>query len=287
MTSIQQTPASCSFVNIQFPENLVVIAGGAYSGRKTGRQIDESGHEATVMDVVVNVPDKPVALLLGSHEPTIWKIVHTPQTRIAAIVLSGYYTQVLNGISSEIPLLNSTYVNQGPCGHFYLADDGMNKLEPLAQRLFQRSLQNKFFAVEGRLMIGRPVGSEVSLLTDNSTPMESFFTKLAPPAGVVGIREALEQGVLRQATLGDAVAFARAFQRHRELEFGAEPIPIAATDGKESDLLENAYVVLNPFVLPSGLYGSAAATFFVPLGVPRPTGKPGHAQINAYDQLRQ
>ncbi|MBK7956178.1 MAG: hypothetical protein IPK02_20760 [Candidatus Accumulibacter sp.] len=108
MTSIQQTPASCSFVNIQFPENLVVIAGGAYSGRKTGRQIDESGHEATVMDVVVNVPDKPVALLLGSHEPTIWKIVHTPQTRIAAIVLSGYYTQVLNGISSEIPLLNST-----------------------------------------------------------------------------------------------------------------------------------------------------------------------------------
>ncbi|MBK7956179.1 MAG: hypothetical protein IPK02_20765 [Candidatus Accumulibacter sp.] len=108
----------------------------------------------------------------------------------------------------------------------------MNKLEPLAQRLFQRSLQNKFFAVEGRLMIGRPVGSEVSLLTDNSTPMESFFTKLAPPAGVVGIREALEQGVLRQATLGDAVAFARAFQRHRELEFGAEPIPIAATDGK-------------------------------------------------------
>jgi len=239
------------------------------------------------MDVVVNESDKPVALMLGSHEPTIWKITRTPETRIMAIVLSGYYTQALIGITSEVPVLNSTYVNQGPCDMFFLADGGMDKLEPLAQRLFQRPLQNKYFAKEGRLVIGQPVASTVSLVTDHTTPMESFFTPAAPPTGSMGIRAALEQGVLRQATLGDAVTFARTYQRHRELEFGVEPIPIAATEGKDSDLLDNAYVVLKPFKLPSGLFGSAAPTFFVPLGVPRPTGKPGHASINDYNQLRQ
>lgn len=287
MTSIQQPSALCSFANLQFPKNLIVIAGGAYSGKKAGRQIDESGHEATVMDVVVNVPDKPVALMLGSHEPTIWNIVRTPETRIAAVVLSGYYAQVLHGVSSDIPMLNSTYVNKGPCGHFYLAEHGMSELEPLAQELFQRPLQNKYFAVDGRLVIGRPVDSEGSLLANNTIPKQSIFSKSAPSAGLVGIREAQEKGVLQQATLGDALAFARAFQRHRELEFGAEPIAIAAPGGKESDLLDNAYVVLKPFVLPSGLYGGAAATFFVPLGVPRPSGKPGHSQINDFNQLRQ
>lgn len=283
---VPQKVASCGSEDRPFPENLLVLAGGAYSGRKTGRQMDDSGHEATVMEVAVNVPSTPVALMLGNHEPTIWKVSRTPETRIAAIVLSGYYTQALTGVSPDVPVLNSTFHNKGPCGLFYLADDGMEKLESLAQQLFGRPLTQKYFATEGRLTIGRPVGSGTNLVADHTIAIESFYTPGAPPAAAAGIREALERGVLRRATLGDALAWERAFRRHLELEAGSAP-PMPVVQGNDADLLDNAFVLLKPFALPSGLYGEAATTFFVPRGVPLPTGKPGHSAINDYNQLRQ
>ena len=286
MPTIQAKPHSCSFADQKFPDNLAVLAGGAYSGRKTGHQIDDSGHEATVMDVVVNVPGIPVALMLGNHEPTIWTVSRTPETRIAAIVLSGYYAQVLTGVSPDIPVLNSTYQNKGPCDVFYLADTGMEKLESVAHQLFARPVMEKFFAKEGRVVIGRPVSIAANLLTDHTIAIESFYTSDAPPAGAVGIREALERGLLRQATLGDALEWEGAFRRHLELEVGSAP-PMPVIQGNNTDLLENAFVVLRPFALPSGLYGGAASTFFVPRGVPLPTGKPGHSAINDFNQLRQ
>lgn len=283
---VQQKISSCSFQDRQFPANLLVLAGGSYSGRRTSRQIDDSGHEATVMDVVVNVPDTPVALMLGSHEPTIWNISRTPETRITAIVLSGYYTQVLTGVSPDVPVLNSTFHNKGPCDLFYLADDGMENLQSLAQQLFGRPLTQKYFATEGQLVIGQPVSSGMNLVADPSAAIESFYTPGAPPAATAGIREALERGVLRRATMGDALEWERAFRRHLQLEAGSAP-PMPSVHGNKSDMLDNAFIVLKPFVFPSGLYGEAATTFFVPRGVPFPTGKPGHSTVNDYNQLRQ
>lgn len=286
MKTKQPNPISCGFPDQRFPDNLVVLAGGAYAGQKTGRQIDDSGHEATVMDVVVNVPGTPVALMLGNHEPTIWKVSRTPETRIAAIVLSGYYTQRLTGVSPDVPVLNSTYQNNVPCDLFYLADDGMEKLESLTQQLFARPLTEKYFAKEGRLVIGRPVSTIANLVVDHTIAIESLYWADAPPSGAAGIRDALMQGILRQATLGDTLDWERAFRRHLELQVGSAP-PMPVTQGNESDMLENVFVVLKPFALPSGLYGEDASTFFVPKGVPLPTGKPGHAVVNDYNQLRQ
>ena len=55
-------------------EDFFVYAGGAYSGKKVDIIIDDSGHQATQMDVLVNETRKPVALILSAYEPTIWQI---------------------------------------------------------------------------------------------------------------------------------------------------------------------------------------------------------------------
>lgn len=276
----------CSFGSAPLPGPFIVLAGGAYSGRPSGRQIDESGHEATVLHVVVNVPEKPVALMLGSYEPTIWKIAWTPQTRINAIVLSGYHTQILTGIYDDVKVLHSTYANNGPCPFFFVADDGMEEMEPLSRKLFQRPIQQTFVADNGSLLMGQPVKTDELLISNDTVAIEAYFTPNTLPSGRAGLRQALDQGLLRQATRGDAREWELAYQKHVAAETGVTP-SLPEPIGADADELDNVYVVLKPFTLPAGLFGDAAAAFFVPRGVPRPTGVSGHAVINDYNQLRQ
>ena len=47
------------------------------------------------MDVVVNYSSKPVVLMLGAYEPTIWNIKWTPTTHIVALLVSGYRRQAV------------------------------------------------------------------------------------------------------------------------------------------------------------------------------------------------
>jgi hypothetical protein len=75
----------CGFPELTFPTNLSVLAAGAYSGRKISFQIDQSGHEGTQIDVAVNSPDRPVVLMLGAYEPTVWNIGWSKETRILAV----------------------------------------------------------------------------------------------------------------------------------------------------------------------------------------------------------
>jgi hypothetical protein len=43
--------------------------------------------------------------------------------------------------------------------------------------------------------------------------------------------------------------------------------------------------VLKAYTLPAGLYGANSATFFVPKGVPRPTGKLGHSTLYDFNTM--
>lgn len=49
--------------------------------------------------------------------------------------------------------------------------------------------------------------------------------------------------------------------------------------------MHNGYVVLKPFELPGGSHGAHSATFFVPKGVARPTGDPGHSVIYDFNTM--
>ena len=47
-----------------------------------------------------------------------------------------------------------------------------------------------------------------------------------------------------------------------------------------------SYVVLRAFTYPAGLYGAHSVSFFIPRGVPRPQGQPGHSSVYDFSTLQ-
>ena len=105
-------PAVCRFDGLQLPPGTKVYAAGGYGGAAQSFQIDQSGHQATRMDVAVNQPSAPVVLMLGSYEPTVWNVGWSPGTRILAVLVSGYHRQVINGLPSSVPRIVRSRANQ-------------------------------------------------------------------------------------------------------------------------------------------------------------------------------
>lgn len=276
--------AVCGFPDQKLPEQFSVFAAGAYSGRKIGFQIDQSGHEGTQFDVVVNSPGKPVALMLGAYEPTIWNISWTPQTRIAAVLVGGYHRQAVAGLEQGTPLLNSSYDNKGPCGYFYVASDDLVALSPLSRRVFGRGVEMVFPATKGSVVIGEPLAAGTALLTSDAITPESFHDKTAPIAGPAGLEDAVRKGMLRKATAADAAAWSDAVLQNnpnRDLP----PVAGQGVPRPPKPSLFNAYVVLKPYTYPSGLYGGNSATFLIPKGVPTPKGNSGHSSVYDFNTL--
>jgi len=260
----------CSFEDLKLPKDAVVLAAGAYGGRRIGFQIDPSGHEGTQIDVAVNQA-KPVVLLLGAYEPTIWNIGWSPGTRIVAVLASGYHRQMVAGLKGDVPIIVSTYDNQGPCGYFY--DNRRGALSIVSRRLLKRDVNTFYPAQAGRVLVGSPIPAGTRLSTASVVRRESFRDTTAPMAGRAGLVEALKQGRLRRATESDFAARAHA-SRGCPPQQGLLRISSPGVPGGT-----RAYVVLDAFTYPAGLTGAHAVTFFIPKGVPRPSGNPGHSVI--------
>lgn len=274
----------CGFEGLTLPENAKIYAAGAYSGRRLDYQIDQSGHQATRIDVAVNHPDAPVALMLGAYEPTVWNIGWSRSTRILAVLVGGYHHQAVAGLPADVPVLVSNHHNKGPCGYFYVAPDQVGRLNPIALTAWGRKVDMVYPADNGTVAIGQPVADTGSLVTSSRVSPESFRDPDAPLAGETGLRDAVAKGLLREARLEDVEAWATA--RAQATASGDRP-PIAgqAPMRAASGVPYNSYVVLKPMQVPAGLYGAHAVTFFVPKGVPRPSGNLGHSRIHDFNTL--
>lgn len=182
---------------------------------------------------------------LGSHEPTIWNLKYTKNTNINAILVSWYYKQIIHWISKNIPVINSSYDNKWDCGYFFLAEDWIKDLEEISQNLFNKWVDQKYYANEWFLQIGQIVESSELLISDSNSTLESYFIPLTPKSGHEWIQDALNNWQLRYATFKDAREYHEAHERHRELDFWVTPRPFPETENKDSDYLwENAFVIL-------------------------------------------
>ena len=277
-------PGACQPFKVTSPEDYSLLGAGGYSGRSLDRQIDQSGHEATQIDVVVNSGAKPVVLMLGAYEPTIWNISWTRNSYIAAIVLSGYHHQVAAGVPKDVPVMTATYDNKNPCGYFYSSSEGNEKINPLARRLFGRPVALFYPVKDGRVTIGDPVADMTGLLTARDNPPEQHFDQTAPLAGMAGLEDGLKRGLLRRATQQDADEW---FAADAAATPARDEPPVAGGKEPKSPRISphEAYVVLGPFRYPAGLYGGNSATFFVPKGVPAPSGNPGHSAVYDFNAL--
>lgn len=274
---------ACAFPGLELPAQARIFAAGTYGGSRQSWQIDDSGHEATRMDVAVNHRQSPVVLMLGSYEPTVWSIGWTPGTRILAVLLSGYHRQVVTGLPAQVPVLVSSYDNKGPCGYFYVSAERASRLNPVARQVFGRPVDMLYPAREGKVVVGDPLASGDALVTDRSarTP-ESFRRADAQLAGPAGLERAVRDGYLRPATQADVDAWFSALRASPRRD---DVPPVAGGAPHPRITMIRGYVVMRPYTLPPGLYGVNSATFFVPRGVPRPLGSLGHSTLYDFNTL--
>ena len=282
--NVVQKPA-CGFSELSLPTDFAVFAAGAYSGRKIQFQIDLSGHEGTQIDVAVNSPNKPVVLMLGAYEPTIWNIGWSKGTKILAVLVSGYHRQAVAGLEKNVPQLNSSYDNRGPCGYFYVTDNNLSALNPMAKRVFGRPVGMVFPAEKGLVVVGEPLQSDTRLLTSPETTPASFYDKNAPITGPAGLEDAVRKGLLRKATAADADAWADAVIQNAP-QRDVPPVVGKGIPKSPRPPIYNAYVVLKSFTYPAGLYGGNSATFIIPKGISRPDGNPGHSSVYDFNTLK-
>ena len=277
---------SCEFTNLDLPKDFAVFAAGEYSGRKLNFQIDQSGHAATQFDILVHNPDKPVALMLGAYEPTIWNISWSKQTEIVAVFATGYHRQVLAGLEPHVPTLISSYEDKGACGHFYINKRANKKLNPRARKLFGQAVDLVYPGdSSGTIHVGKSTTSKIKFLTSSATPPESYRDTSQSLAGPMGLQSAVKSGHLRRATRADAEAWVNAIVKKTQ----DDDVPPISGQGKprpSPPRLFNGYVVLKAFTFPAGLYGGHSATFYVPKGVAKPSGNPGHSTVYDFNTLQ-
>ena len=267
----------CTKFKTQLPTQYDVFATGAYSGRETSYQIDDSGHQATEMDIQVQ-HNRPVVLILGAYEPTIWKVKWESNTRIVGVIATGYHAQRVVGLPKAIPVLETSYKNS-QCGYSYVSDDNAAEMNQLSQRILQRDIQAIVIAKNGQANIGN-ISADTQLSSSKERSMKDVIDQNAPLAGPAGIRDAVSKGLLRPATRADIDAWKAAYNKARNIHTP----PVVGGSGSSGTGMDyvhfdSAYVVLKDMTIPAGLYGAHSVTFFVPQGVPRPKGNPGHSTI--------
>lgn len=96
---------------------------------------------------------------------------------------------------------------------------------------------------------------------------------------------AIQKGSIRRATDEDVRAFRDAYI---ERKYVRKNLPVPATEDALSVTkvdLSRAYVVLKKFTYPSGLVNEYKVVFFIPVGVPEPSGDIGHSAFYDFGTL--
>ena len=285
--SLGPKKVDCSFKKL--PPNTVVVAAGAYQGRDTGFQIDDSGHESTQFDIGVH-SNKPVALILSAYEPSIWSIGWTKGTRIVAVFVTGYHRQVVAGLPKNVPVRISTYDNKGTCGYFSSSGRDMSWANPQSQFLFSKDVTRVYNKHEDGVILieeGPKMKAKAAFITSPEVKPESFKDPSAPLAGIAGLEKAVELGQLRVLTSEDTEYLQKVYlESAQAIPKNSQDVPPIA--GEDEIHFEDfsylttgtpSYVVLKPFQFPAGLTGANLRQFLVPKGAPRPTGNPGHSHV--------
>jgi Ca2+-binding EF-hand superfamily protein len=273
---------ACTLSGFTVPEDLVVYGAGFNYGHSLDIQIDDSGEAAWEMDVVVNEPDKPVALVLLGYQPTIWNISYTPKTKIVAVVTGGYYRPIVSGLPQSVPSLIS-YVNgfSEPCGSFYFTNDKKQLISSILEKFFGKSME-RFQVPNGpddRIVLG-PLDYDEKSLIKTEIPLERYQLAGTRLARIAGLKEAISKGELRVATEADIAAWQQEYLKH---------VPATADNNQRPQKMPKVrawgqgglYTVLkDDFIIPAGLFGSSyGAAFIVPKGISLPRGNHEHSPI--------
>lgn len=269
---------SCELRDVASPQSLKVLAGGGYRGRSLGYTIDKSGHEATMFRVVVNEPGKSVGLILGAYDPSVWVIGRTAGTTVSAVVVTGYHSQTVLGVSGETEVIHSSHDNKGGCGYLYITPKKLQKVNPFSHKIFGKRVDSVNYAEKGEIIFGEKIGQGEKIMFTENTPANLDSSNEVPLSGLLAIQDLVKQGSLRAATKSDMDHWAQKMaDKYRH------SLPsVASGKLKETFSLGDPfrfYVIVKEVIIPDGLYGGNSVSFFLSEGVPFPSGDLGHCEL--------
>lgn len=269
------------------PPDCDIYAYSLYSApEKADFYIDEDA-ETGIASIRVNRPGKCTVLFLSAYEPTVWNIYTTPETRLAAVVVSGYKKQMLRGMPDGTETINNTCL---PGYH----EPG--QLPKVLQKLSLWNENTTVFAekINGAeyLEIGEPLKNEAYTCFPENMDGRKLNLSLAPDRA--GVRQLRNEGKIRRLISKD-IKTLKSYKiemiggpfmhTDREDNFEREFSNISrchghnARDDKAYDMMCNTYLMLENFPkLPEGLGGANAISLFVPDGLAPPENH-GHSTL--------
>lgn len=299
LSGVKKRPYQVRNCKFDFPiqdEELVVYAALGYSGEQTDYQFKNSLERVGRYQLFINEPTKPVALVLGSYESSIWDIKYTRQTDIKYLIVTGYYQQAVIGVDENTKIINTAGHGNYKCGLLDITSDPITRLENIkkanliAQNAYGRKIQEVYLMTDennSSAKIDSENVPEDRFIQSSIYKVENYISKTTPRVGLEGLEYALEHGFVRKAELDEVEDWNNKIEKKRFPQSTAEYVRSNENSFDEryykrpyqtERLPNNAYVILvDGYEVPKDFVGF----FLVPEGV-RPPFK-NLAQSSIYD----
>ena len=297
-TMLLGNQTSCEFKDFNLPNNSKIYAIGNYKGRDLNLFIDKSSHKATQFDIVINSPNQPVALILGSYEPSVWNIGWTKNTKIIAIAASGSHRQILAGIEHKTPIIISTYDNKNECGYVYISESNKTQVKEFSNKIFQRDPDAIILANESVTVIGEQLNINQKIIQSNYVKLKDAIESSTYLVGEDALKKAVKLGVIRKVAQKDVDEWLTKYRANLKDKNKKITLPgilrIGTNTAKDDDFerrnftlesIYHGYVIENDFTIPQGLNGINSATFFLKEGIAYPKGDLGHSTIFDFNTM--
>lgn len=276
----------CDFSGIKFSPNLIVYAGGAHSGSPTIYQIDQSG-VSTEFDVAINSPDSPVALILSAHEPSMWNIKWTENTKIEAVFATGSNKQIILGLANNVPVITTKYNDATPCSSVYIDPKSFDNVNSLSLSLFQRKVSLVTLAKRGDLGFGEAFSHKVPFFTNVESTIYEYIDPLFSYSGKYGLNNLISKGYLRTYNGKDIDKWIKLKLNQRMENLPPESgIEDSSKYKPYINFDKKGYVILKKIRIPAGLFARDSVTFFLDENVPYPEGKLDHNTLYDFNTLK-
>ena len=263
---------NCKFVNV--PDNVKVYGVGKYSGIvPSDHQLGDSGHTVKEIEVIVNKPGEAVILVLMAYDPVIWRVKQAPKSRVLGVIVAGYHSQALLGVTKKTPRLFAVHEEKTECKYFYAYKAGKN-LDKAIMRIREISGAELTELVtsphQEKFYIGAYEKIDpASLQYSTELTMEDYSVTGRFPPGEKGLDLLVKQNKIRPGNQEDIFRWVeRASAKYKKYNQGLK-VDHHMYPGR-------TYVVLADFELPTSLYGANARSFIIPEGRNMPTGPRGH-----------
>lgn len=269
----EKEPVRCQLKNID--DTCEVYAYSSNGGQRKEKQLFISERNATYSaNVKVNRPHKCVVLLLSSYVPVIWNIYTTPNTDLRAVLVGGYYEQMIRGMKAGVQTKNrhggSMNDSMDRCLNYHFAKD------EIADAVEELSIGLKNVRVLDKPVIGEE--KDLSAYEYDPQIVDGEFLVPEIPPEDIGLELLVKEGKIRKVSRNDIARIKAA---------GYSFLTGTSPKGYRNPFVydvRRTYILLREFEkLPAGLAGGKRIMLMVPKNMRVPDNNDGHNDFYRVD----